>query len=765
MSHLTAYLHVCVATLEGQRGRLQEAERHCVIAESLLSVKPNAWVLGASLINRACIACFQCDFNLALQYNQAAIDLTKINGSVRNRLAAEVTSAHILMLSGRYVDAERMLDTALADPSINGMRAVSAADTLARMHLAVGDLNKCDEVLSRIDFSFDASGTSSIYVKRWAALTRAKLLLRRGDYKSAASWIKRVQEACSGTGDEAFEAASQLLLSESADRQNDVAECCSRLLAAHHAGIRRQTDFQGQLNHSLSRFVTSTSPELSDVLSRRANRIWSGQGIVSVKRELGDLPLRTVGTAKTSDSVDHARSVANSLAALFDLASEPRLAISELLNLLERLRCATDAQVVEFRANDTPKSGTGRQTFCIRMPSRESPGIALLCATPVDTPTTVVLADVIQMCRAAFELEVTRQRELNRGAVWPESGLDSIEDPLFIADGMKALVDTARRASAAAIPILITGETGTGKEVIARLIHTYSPRASKTFLPFNCSATPREMLDSQLFGHRRGSFTGASENFTGVIRAAAGGTLFLDEIGESTLDIQPKLLRFLESGEVHPIGETHPQRVDVRVVAATNADVDALVAQGRFREDLFYRLNIIRLQIPPLRERRVEIPAFANHYLQKHAKEYTKGDLRLSEETMEYLLLYRWPGNVRQLANEMRRVAALAEPNAVIMPEHLSADIAASRRTLPPSERALDANEMVVRVDQPLDAAVQHVERTLMLQSVMARAKSVDEAARLLGLSRKGLYLKRLRFGMAIDRPRDAEADVITDCD
>jgi len=289
--------------------------------------------------------------------------------------------------------------------------------------------------------------------------------------------------------------------------------------------------------------------------------------------------------------------------------------------------------------------------------------------------------------------------------------------------------------------------------VLARLIHSYSPRAAKTFLPFNCSATPREMLDAQLFGHRKGAFTGATDHFPGVIRAAAGGTLFLDEIGESTLDIQPKLLRFLESGEVHPIGETHPQRVDVRILAATNADVDSLVAQARFREDLFYRLNIVRLHLPPLRERRVEIPSFATHYLQKYAKETNKGDLRLSEETMEYLVLFRWPGNVRQLANEMRRLAALAEPGAVLMPEHLSPEIAASRRTVSASERTLDSNEIVVRIDQPMPAAVQHLERA-MVQSVLAKANGVDEAARILGLSRKGLYLKRLRFGMEIDRPR-----------
>jgi two-component system NtrC family response regulator/two-component system response regulator AtoC len=205
---------------------------------------------------------------------------------------------------------------------------------------------------------------------------------------------------------------------------------------------------------------------------------------------------------------------------------------------------------------------------------------------------------------------------------------------------------------------------------------------------------------------------------------------------------------------VHPIGETHPQRVDVRILAATNADIDALVTQGRFREDLFYRLNIVRLPIPPLRERRVEIPAFANHYLQKYAKEMHKGDLRLAEETMEYLVLYRWPGNVRQIANEMRRLAALAENNAVLMPEHLSANIAASRRTVPAAERKLEPTEIVVRIDQPLVAATDHVEQT-MIRAAIAKTNSVDEAAKLLGLSRKGLYLKRLRFGIEVDRPNN----------
>ena len=156
------------------------------------------------------------------------------------------------------------------------------------------------------------------------------------------------------------------------------------------------------------------------------------------------------------------------------------------------------------------------------------------------------------------------------------------------------------------------------------------------------------------------------------MRTADRGSLLLDEIGDMPLDVQPKLLRFLESHEIHPIGESRPTRVDVRVLAATNTRLETLVSQGQFREDLYYRLNIVELAIPPLRERRVDIPSLANHYLKKHALEYSKGDLRLAEDTMEYLLLYKWPGNVRQLANEMRRLAAVAESGAVLMPEHLS---------------------------------------------------------------------------------------------
>ena len=208
---------------------------------------------------------------------------------------------------------------------------------------------------------------------------------------------------------------------------------------------------------------------------------------------------------------------------------------------------------------------------------------------------------------------------------------------------MRETMDLARRVATTDAGVLITGESGTGKEILARAIHTYSHRAEKPLIPFNCAAVPREMLESQLFGHRRGAFTGADRDNPGVIRAARGGTLFLDEIGELAIELQPKLLRFLESGEICPLGETTPFTVDVRVIAATNARLEEAVKNGRFREDLFYRLHIVPLQIPPLRDRRDEIPALVHHFVTRASADYRKGQIRVAENTMEQLLLFPCP--------------------------------------------------------------------------------------------------------------------------
>jgi transcriptional regulator with PAS, ATPase and Fis domain len=344
------------------------------------------------------------------------------------------------------------------------------------------------------------------------------------------------------------------------------------------------------------------------------------------------------------------------------------------------------------------------------------------------------------------DLERARAEREERMSLWPAED-DLAETGNAIAKGhMQEVMSFAKKIANSNITVFITGESGTGKEIVARAIHQFSERAGKPFVPFNCTAVPREMLESQLFGHRRGSFTGADRDHPGMIGAARDGTLFLDEIGELGLDMQPKLLRFLESNEVCPIGEVTPFQVDVRVVAATNSNVEQLVEEGRFRSDLFYRLNILRVPLKPLRERRDEIPALVQFFLTHFAAEQKKGDVRVSEDTMEHLILCKWPGNVRQLQNEMRRVVALAEANSIVMPEALSEVVFNTRLAQRPAVRP--DFEMVVSLKDSLPSAVAKVEREMIQRALRDHHGSLDDAARTLGISRKGLYLKRQRLGL-----------------
>jgi DNA-binding NtrC family response regulator len=293
--------------------------------------------------------------------------------------------------------------------------------------------------------------------------------------------------------------------------------------------------------------------------------------------------------------------------------------------------------------------------------------------------------------------------------------------------------------------VLITGESGTGKDLVARAIHAGSPRSGNMYLPYNCTSATRELADSQLFGHKRGSFTGAMSDQPGVLRTAVGGTLFLDEVGDLPIDVQPKLLRFLEQGEVLPVGETRPLRVDVRVVAATNADLEQRVAEGKFREDLFYRLSVIRIHVPPLRERREEIPHLSTFFLREACERLGKPGVRLTPDTLDIFDAFSWPGNVRQLRNEVQRAVALTSPGDPVTPAILSPGLAG------PS--ALDA--AVSLRGRPskttLAAAVEKLEREMIEAALVRAGGNVSQTARALGLTRRGLYLKMERLDISND--------------
>jgi hydrogenase-4 transcriptional activator len=341
--------------------------------------------------------------------------------------------------------------------------------------------------------------------------------------------------------------------------------------------------------------------------------------------------------------------------------------------------------------------------------------------------------------RQGFELCTARERPTEPAAGVTERPLEPVIEGFVCASAaMQRVIDQIQRLQGSDLTVLITGESGTGKDLIARAIHAGSPRREAMFLPYNCTSATRELADSQLFGHRRGAFTGAVADQPGVLRTAVGGTLFLDEVGDLPIDVQPKLLRFLEQGEVLPVGETRPVRVDVRVVAATNADLEQRVAEATFREDLFYRLSVIRIQLPPLRERREEIPHLSTFFLREASERLGKPGVRLSPETLDLFDAFGWPGNVRQLRNEVQRAVAMATAGGLITPDLLSPAFGVAPG---PAPRGRARNVT-------LSEAVDRLEREMIQSALLRSAGNISQTARILGLTRRGLYLKMERLGV-----------------
>jgi transcriptional regulator with PAS, ATPase and Fis domain len=295
-----------------------------------------------------------------------------------------------------------------------------------------------------------------------------------------------------------------------------------------------------------------------------------------------------------------------------------------------------------------------------------------------------------------------------------------------------------KKVTATDATVLIMGESGTGKELVARAVHGLSPRADRPFIPVNCGAIPAELLESEIFGHERGAFTGAIGARAGMFQLANGGTIFLDEVGEMNPRLQVKLLRVLQDREIRPVGSDRTTKVDVRVIAATNKDLAQEVERGGFREDLFYRLQVIPIIMPPLRERRSDIPLLVEHFLEKQNRKRPDHPVQISDETMVHLWEYDWPGNVRELENLLERMVILSE-DSLIRVEHLPSNIRSfiSEKRIPKptlSENGLDLN-----------SAVEEFENRLIEEALRRTKGNKQAAARLLGLKRTTLVAKLRR--------------------
>ncbi|MBI2891372.1 MAG: sigma-54-dependent Fis family transcriptional regulator [Nitrospirae bacterium] len=337
-------------------------------------------------------------------------------------------------------------------------------------------------------------------------------------------------------------------------------------------------------------------------------------------------------------------------------------------------------------------------------------------------------------------LKKSQERERLRGELSRPrkvEGEPSIANIIFKSPEMVRLLETVKKIAVYKSTAIIYGESGTGKELIARAIHIAGDRANRTFVAVNCGAIPETLLESELFGYVKGAFTGAVKSKIGLFEEASGGTLFLDEIGEIPPFLQVKLLRALQEGEIRRVGDTVPVFVDVRVIAATLRNLTEDVTTGRFRQDLYYRLNVIPLTLPPLRERREDIPLLVNHFLQKYAHLGRDRQKHLSSQAMEMLLSYHWPGNVRELENAMERAIVLSD-GKVINPQHLPTAV----RDYNPDQAITQLHETV-----SLKKATQILEKNLIHKVLALTKGNKSKAAKMLEISVRTLMYKMKQHG------------------
>jgi len=331
-------------------------------------------------------------------------------------------------------------------------------------------------------------------------------------------------------------------------------------------------------------------------------------------------------------------------------------------------------------------------------------------------------------------LEMQRYRAENRFLREQANAIPSFESLIGSSPAIEAVYDLIRRVAPARSAVLITGETGTGKELVARAVHKLGTRSDALFVPINCAAIPAELLESELFGHTRGAFTGAQDSRMGKFESADGGTLFLDEIGDMPIALQAKLLRVLEDGVIERIGSNKRIPVDVRVVSSTNRDLEARIAAGDFREDLYYRLNVLHIALPPLRERREDIHALAAAFLSRFAAELGKHPATLTAEALRLLERHDWPGNVRELQNLMERAVVLSDGPEI------------GPGAFPGLAQVPDDPTEPAHEDLALEPAIEEFERKLILRALAATNDNKARAARLLGVSERTLWYKLKRY-------------------
>jgi DNA-binding NtrC family response regulator/tetratricopeptide (TPR) repeat protein len=763
--HTTVALHVFVGETEAKRGLLESASRHAGIALGILSETENYWLESVAENLLLAICLMRSSLKAALPHGLKAVDLAQRSGNAVMCRASLGNLGNLYYLLGDFEKAALFFEKGVSSLPSGGDTKNWSLESSARVRLSQGRLEDCEVLLDEIERSIKCDEDRRLFAHRYAAMAKVLLLARQERFGDALLQVETVLALTDVTGD-------NMLRKHALITKADVLQQIGRSDQYRTVVETAANELEGDSPETFARYESVLAaacalehrPFIAATHHERALRICEGLANVPLEldvrtswnRVLATSAPTAIETLSCEQLSDAAGPVLQSVWSLLANASHPELVARELFALLKMCDAVQsmtltiqgqDGQteaVDSFQATRLSDGVSSERTFTIgRIKDR---AIELTVRPNNRTDSIASINATSRLLLAIQELQQARAERQERVPLWPAEDLNVSPDGAIVSGRMRELMSFAQRVARTKVNVLITGESGTGKEILARAIHNFSDRVQKPFVPVNCAAVPRELLESHLFGHRRGAFTGADRDHAGFIRAARDGTLFLDEVAELGLDLQPKLLRFLESGEIAPLGEPSPLTVNVRIIAATNRNLEQMVRDGRFREDLFYRLNVVPLSIPPLRERRDEIPGMVQHFVRRAAEEFHKGHLTVAEETMERLLLYRWPGNVRQLHNELRRIVALAEPDSTLVPDTISEEILGAMplfRSAP-----VNARELAVSLTDKLPLALRKIESEMIKMALREHRGKVDAAAKALGISRKGLYLKRQRLGL-----------------
>ena len=482
--------------------------------------------------------------------------------------------------------------------------------------------------------------------------------------------------------------------------------------------------------------------ELIDVISKRVfSLITRATHVTMALREEDEGPRRTpryvpigtrMRTGKTGEPIPITRSV-------FRKVVHERAAV---LAADARKDMSDSASIMGAQIHSTigvPLWQGDEITGVLQVDNREGTGIFRERDLDVLALLSHSASQAFSHARLYSRLRIAEERERKENAYLKKREQTRRETSIIgDAASMRRLFEQLRKVVNTKVTVLVEGETGTGKELIASAVHYWSERREKLFVAQNCAAMPENLLESELFGHKKGSFTGASEDKKGLFELADGGTLFLDEVGEMPLNLQAKLLRALQEGEIRPVGAPKTIKVDTRIVAATNRDLEKEVAEGRFREDLFYRLKVFPIRVPPLRERGEDVPILAAHFLRKYSQEFGRVVSGFSQQSMEMLQAYRWPGNVRELENEVQRLVIQVEDDQFVLPEHLSPKIRQAENIL----------DRVHPKKGTLREMMDQVERWILIDALKDHGNNKSQTAKTLGITREGLHKKLKAFGI-----------------